>query len=152
MHGTVAPSTSPSDQHSLKGAKVSPEKQSSQKRYLACSILATRVRFSPYIVHAGIYGHILFNTTQPRVLIVAKVMNGLMEIHGPLATSDANSMLALLEASASHLTDVRQNEGCRECRDDLFRESDGRNLQIGYLAGCTPSSFGSNAATAPLGW
>jgi hypothetical protein len=30
--------------------------------------------------------------------------------------------------------------------DDFFRESDGMGLQIGYLAGCTPSSFGSNAA------
>ena len=28
----------------------------------------------------------------------------------------------------------------------------GRDLQIGYMAGCTPSSFGSNAATVPWGW
>ena len=33
----------------------------------------------------------------------------------------------------------------------FFRESDGRDLQIGYLAGCTPSSFGSNAvSTTPF--
>jgi hypothetical protein len=43
------------------------------------------VRLSPHIrMQGGIYGHVLLHTAQPRALVIAKAMNGLMEARGPL--------------------------------------------------------------------